>query len=294
MKVDIWLYRFLCFAGKLLSNMPWTVKMWVAKITGITVSFCAPATRNVVDKNLKIILSKSCMVKHLRKKAFINMAELIAANLEFPFLDKKEIISKTEIIGKEHLENARNESSGGVIILTCHTGHWERIGVFLRTVINEDTWAFYLRPKQLWMALWLKKVRVKAGVRQLEREELKKSLKILKNGGMIGILADHDGGPRGIITEFFGKKASVPSGPAALALRTKSAILPCVCIPGSDNRVKLYFYEPVFLQPTKDRRRDLIHGTESVVREYEKMISAFPAHWLLAYDRFKPRRHVPQ
>lgn len=238
-------------------------------------------------------LAVSKLGKKIDKKGrdgAINQARLIAHLLSFPFEDPAELLRQTRYFGMENLNSVLG--SGPLILLTPHLGNWERMAAFFGWR-GCDIGAFYLQPKHKWLDKYLKDIRKHANIFPVERDSLRESLKIIRRGGMLGILADHDGGPTGQITEFFGQKISFPPGPGALARRSNGAILPCICLPTSGKGANIYFFKPIIPEKTKDRERDIAKCNQEVLRFYEKVIRRWPQRWLLSYDRFKKRRHIP-
>src|SRR4030095_10587709 len=72
----------------------------------------------------------------------------------------------------------------------------------------------------------VRRVRARAGVEMFDRKEgFDKAIKLLREGGAIGILSDQHAGDQGVWVPFFGRLASTTPLPALLAKRTGAAVV---------------------------------------------------------------------
>ncbi|PYL98324.1 MAG: hypothetical protein DMF19_14440 [Verrucomicrobia bacterium] len=72
----------------------------------------------------------------------------------------------------------------------------------------------------------VRRVRGRAGVEMFDRREgFEKAIKLLRDGGAIGILSDQHAGDHGLWVPFFGRLASTSPLPALLAKRTGAALV---------------------------------------------------------------------
>ncbi|MEO6050936.1 MAG: lysophospholipid acyltransferase family protein, partial [Pyrinomonadaceae bacterium] len=117
------------------------------------------------------------------------------------------------------------------------------------------------------------------------------AIKILREGGILGILSDVNAHPReGVFVPFFGVEACTNSGPAILAIRANSFIYPTFCV--WDKAIKRYkFVHGSLLEPvsTGDRKHDIIKTTALYTAEMEKIIRKYPDQWMWIHRRWKTR-----
>src|SRR5207237_1729259 len=72
----------------------------------------------------------------------------------------------------------------------------------------------------------VRRVRGRAGVEMFDRKGgFDKAIKLLRDGGAIGILSDQHAGDHGVWVPFFGRLASTSPLPALLAKRTGGALV---------------------------------------------------------------------
>jgi KDO2-lipid IV(A) lauroyltransferase len=150
-----------------------------------------------------------------------------------PRLGVQRILDGTELPGREHLEAARDQGRGLVIALP-HSGNWDAAGVWLVDWLDGPfmTVAERLRPESLYRrfleyreTLGMRVVPLTGGPRPgsaVLREWL-------DDGGWVCLLVDRDLGAGGVPVEFFGRRATMPGGPALLAARTGAALHPAIC-----------------------------------------------------------------
>ena len=117
------------------------------------------------------------------------------------------------------------------------------------------------------------------------------AIKILRDGGILGILADVNSVRReGVFVPFFGVPACTTAGAALLSLRADSYIFPIFCI--WDKRIKRYrIIHGQILEPiqTGDRKQDILETTALYTAEIEKIIRQYPDQWMWIHKRWKTR-----
>ncbi|MGB7069986.1 MAG: lysophospholipid acyltransferase family protein [Pyrinomonadaceae bacterium] len=179
----------------------------------------------------------------------------------------------------------------GAIITTGHIGNWE-LFVLAYAALHEPI-SYLARPldnpliDDLTVAL-----RTRFGNRPINKTNAAMAAsKLLRHGGILGILADVNAHPKeGVFVPFFGVPACTSSGAAMLAIRTNSMIVPmCAVWDEAANRYRVLHGK--ILEPTQsgDRKRDVIDMTEKFTAEFEKFVRAYPEQWLWIHKRWKTR-----
>ena len=173
-----------------------------------------------------------------------------------------------------HLRDAY-AAGRGVILALPHMGNWEQAGAWLAgTGIPFTTVAERLRPESLFdrfvafrESLGMEVIPLTGGA-QPPSELLTERLLA---GGCLCLLADRDLSERGVPVEFFGARARMAAGPAALALRTGAALLPVILSfdgPGWHTRI----YPPI-------EHTDVPTMTQAMADAFAEGIAAHPADW---------------
>jgi KDO2-lipid IV(A) lauroyltransferase len=95
---------------------------------------------------------------------------------------------------------------------------------------------------------------------------------------MIALVADRDFTGRGVEVEMFGRKRTIPAGPALLSLTTGAPLIvtPTYTTP---NGWRIEIREPLTIEPTGDKRADVRALTVLMARTFEEAIAAVPSDW---------------
>lgn len=231
-------------------------------------------------------------VERMALRSFVHQSKNLFELLRYPSLRAEDLARKVRVEGRENLSRALSHGRG-VILLVAHIGNWEMIGAYLG-LTGHRVYSFFLDARIDSVGELLNGVRESKGIRLIPRAELKKSVRCLRENSLLGVIADQDGGPNGVYTQFFGRVVSAPRGPASLARNTGAVVLPNFMIRNADDTYTMIFQKPIMLEKTRDKEGDIKRYTDVFLRIYERIIGQFPDQWLWMYDRWKERRHVSQ
>src|ERR1700712_4878420 len=150
-----------------------------------------------------------------------------------PGYSSERIVAGTEVVGGEHLDKARAEGRGLVMVLP-HSGNWDAAGVWFIDYLDGPFMpvAERLKPESLYRqfldyreSLGFRVVPLTGGPRP-STEVLREWLPA---GGGTPLLVDRNLGSGGVPVSFFGRTATWPGGAALLAAQTGAALVPTVC-----------------------------------------------------------------
>jgi KDO2-lipid IV(A) lauroyltransferase len=116
----------------------------------------------------------------------------------------------------------------------------------------------------------------------------KSILRILRGGGVVGILADQNSRGKGVFVNFMGRPASTPRGPAAIALRMKIPALMVFDI-RCGSRHRILFEELDIPTDLRDDEEGIILFTQAYTEVLERYIRHYPDHWFWMHRRWKTR-----
>jgi KDO2-lipid IV(A) lauroyltransferase len=124
-----------------------------------------------------------------------------------------------------------------------------------------------------------------------KNESARALLKILKESGTVGILADQNTMPEeGAFVDFFGKAACTTTGIARMVLHTDAAVVPGYAIwDESIGKYRLRFEPAVELVRTSDPERDIFVNTQKFAKVIEGIIRKYPEQWAWVHARWKTR-----
>lgn len=139
---------------------------------------------------------------------------------------------ETSATGLEHIHESVERGKGAVLVLP-HSGNWDLAGVWVTQRVGSPVVvAERLRPDSLFRRF----VRFREGLgfeiiplTGTETPPLEQLAARLREGRMVGLLAERDMTGTGVPVSFFGEPARMPAGPARLAIDTGAPLLPVNC-----------------------------------------------------------------
>lgn len=219
-----------------------------------------------------------------------NLGWMAVEFARFPKYTRQNIDQIIVLDGHENfLEGQRR--GNGVLYLTGHIGAWE-LSSFAHAVYGFPLY-YLARPiENRRIDALVNGYRCLSGNRPIyKNESARVTLKVLKDGGTIGILADQNTMPsEAVFVDFFGKAASTTTGIARLALHTGAAIVPGYAVWDDQlARYRLRFERPVELTRTGDAERDILENTQKFTKLLEEIIRKYPDQWVWVHGRWNTR-----
>ncbi len=213
--------------------------------------------------------------------AFASYARYWVESFRLPDLSATELDVTFSYEGFDHVAQAR-EQGQGVIIALPHLGGWEWAAFWLASIERIPVTAVVeaIEPPELFE--WFLEFRRSLGMNVvgLGPEAGKESLRALRNGDILCLLSDRDIAGGGIEVEFFGERTTLPGGPATLALRTGSPLLPtAIYFDGEGHRAVVE--PPLDTERRGSLRTDISRVTQDLAQALERLISAAPDQWHL-------------
>ncbi|HVB86960.1 MAG TPA: lysophospholipid acyltransferase family protein [Candidatus Dormibacteraeota bacterium] len=212
---------------------------------------------------------------------------------QFPKYTRENIENIENIVvieGADNFEAARARGKG-VLFLTGHMSAWE-LAPFAHALYGHPL-HFLVRPvANRRVDALINGYRCLSGNAPIGKNRAARAiLKVLDEGGTVGILADHNTViEEGVFIDFFGVPASTTSGLARIALRTDAAVVPGFLRWDEESRkYRLGFGPAVELTRTGDEERDVVDNTARFTKVIECFVRAHPDQWLWVHKRWKTR-----
>jgi len=252
--------------------------------------------RRVGMRNLEIAFPEKSVEerREILKGTFENLGRVLGEVSQFMKTTPAELekIVDFELDEESRELYHRNKTEKrGVLVTTGHFGNWEML-VFAFAALHEPM-SYLARPidNPLIEDLTVR-IRTRFGNRPINKSNSARlAIKILREGGILGILADVNVHPReGVFVPFFGVPACTTTGAALIALRTDALIFPTFCI--WDATVNRYrFVHGRVIEPirTGDRDRDILETTAAYTAEIERIYRQYPEQWMWIHKRWKTR-----
>ncbi len=277
---------------KMLGALPRGVARSLAATVARILYAMLPRLRRTAEFNLRLAFP---VWDAARRRGVIrgmvrNLGWMAAEFARFPRYTRENIEDVVILDGHENfLEGLRRGK--GVLYLTGHIGGWE---------LSSYAHALYGFPLH-YMARPLDNARVDVLVNRyrclsgnqpiFKNESARALLKILKESGTVGILADQNTMPEeGVFVDFFGKSACATTGIARMALHTDAAVVPGYAVWDSNSgKYRLRFEPVVELERTGESERDILVNTQKFAKVIEETIRKYPEQWVWVHARWKTR-----
>lgn len=219
-------------------------------------------------------------VRRLTRAALRSYCRYWVEVFRLPAMSREYIVSRFYVRGEGLLWSALR-SGRGVILALPHSGNWDHAGAWLAlSGYPFTTVAQRLRPEPLYARFVAFRERLGMEVLPLTggADDVYSTLaRRLAAGGVVCLLADRDLTATGVEVTFFGERARMPAGPAALTLDTGAALLP----------VTLWYegaawagqVHPEVVPPRGTRAQRIAAMTQTLAAAFEDSVAAHPQDW---------------
>jgi KDO2-lipid IV(A) lauroyltransferase len=176
-------------------------------------------------------------------------------------------------------------AEGGIVGVSAHYGNFEPAAVWMQEHgLRWVTPVEAIEPRALFDYLRSRRaVGSASGELVAAPGAARRVLEGLRNHEMVAIASDRDVGTATVEVDFFGHRARMPSGPATLAVITKSPVV-VVTLRRSAPGQFVAWSEQVEWTPTADRHADIQALTQRVTEALERHISEAPEQWWGAFQ----------
>jgi len=277
---------------KMLGTLPRPVARWLAASGTRVLLWMRPKMRKTAELNLRLAFPEwtEQQRRGVLKKMTRSLGWMAVEFARFPKYTRENIESVVVLDGHENFL-AGQKRGKGVVYLTGHIGAWE---------LSSYAHALYGFPLH-YMARPLdnkpldemvNRYRGLSGNKPIfKNESARMMLRVLKDAGTVGILADQNTMPEeGVFVDFFGTPACTSTGIARVALHTDAAVVPGYAVWDESLRKYRLRFEPVVeLARTGDTEKDVADNTQRFAKVIEEIIRKYPEQWVWVHARWKNR-----
>lgn len=280
-------YAALRTAVALLGAVPFRAR--VALCTGVARAALSLGFEGQARQNLKIAFGDSlprAKRREIRRANARALGRLVAELVDYLRRGRdtaERLVFADPSISHLHAALALGR---GVVVVTPHFGNWELFPAYL--AIHGHRGGVVARtPTNPHIARLLAAMRHRAGVPTLDTlRDRRKTLELLRSGGIVGLLPDLDlKRASGIFLPFFGKEAWTSTGPAHLAVAAEAPLLTAYILPEGP-RYRLVFEEALRPDPTKGKREEIERLTRAWSARFEARIREKPELWVWMHPRW--------
>lgn len=256
-----------------------------AEVVGTLAYLSAPRARRAVRANLAVI-APDRNGQALVRRIFVEQTRNYVEIFSIPRLDKKQLLSELRTEGWEHVARAY-EQGKGVIFASAHLGPVSVVGQML--LAHGYPVALPIEIERSDFQRAVNRARGGAGLQLIRTDSFRGIFRVLREGKMLGILADRAVTGVGQRVEFFGREALLPSAPVVLSLRTGAPLLPAFA-GRSDGVLTASFEPPIEIPNTGDREADVREGVQRFARVLERYVRQAPDQWTVFEDFWRGTR----
>ena len=254
----------------------------IATVAGRVMSELWRSKRPLLRRNLRRVLGPGVSDAELERmvvEAFDSYARYWVEASRCALASDEDFWAAWSVEGREHLAAAM-DAGNGVIVALPHVGNWEYGGRWL----GLEGWpmttvAEVLEPPELFG--WFVEQRSKLGLEILGLGQGTSATlaKVLRQGRLVGLLADRDLNGTGVEVEFFGEVTTLPAGPATLALRTGATLMTSAIYDRPHGTHHAVINPPIDCTRHGRLRDDIQRVTRAIAAELEVLIGAAPEQW---------------
>ncbi len=262
--------------------MPGVLAEGLAAPIGFGAAFASVERRATVERHMRRVNPtwSNVRIRQAVQGAFDSYTRYWIESLRLPWLSARTVAAGHRVTGFSHIADAIRAGTGAILALP-HLGGWEWAGRWLAdrgyrvTVVAER-----LDPPELFQ--WFVELREELGltVVPLGPSATGAVLRALRENHIVCLLCDRDLGGGGVLVEFFGERTTLPAGPATLALRAGSPLIPA----GSYFTRQVNGHYSVVRPPIDATRQgslrdDVARITQDLAFELEYLIRRAPDQW---------------
>lgn len=268
----------------LVGNAPERVSVAVLR-AGLRASYWAwPTKRRWANENFAHVLGlppDHREVRRLALAAYDNYARYLVELQRLPNQSAAEISARVEAVGVEEVAAIWRASGRGLILTTGHFGNLEAAAAGLAHhgwpvsgVADDSSFPELFEILAAQRARW--------GVTVIPWRRMRDIYAVLRRREILALIVDWGYRPDGIPVRLFGSWTTLPAGPAVLAAKTGSPILPMVVrrLP----KGRFFVTHDALIEVAGSDPAALRRATQAVADALERAIAAAPEQWY----SFKP------
>jgi len=259
-------------AERVLPRVPPAWQGPISEVAGTIAYLAAPRSRAAVRANLATIAPEQALSA---RRVFVNQVLQYLEVFQIPRLDRARFDAVVRVEGWDNFVCAHRVGKG-VIFGSAHLGPIALVGQILMTRGYTLTLPAEKTDSEFMHAV--NRARQAQGLVLVPIDSALGIHRVIRDSGVLGILADRAVTGIGERVEFFGRPALLPSAHVALALRTGAALVPAFAWREKGFLVAR-IEEPIKLVSTGDREVDVRAGVRQFAARLERYVKEHPEQW---------------
>lgn len=286
--------RMSVLAARLFSffayHTPLRIGYLLADLTAIWMFLRFHGYRRAVMSNLRIVYGGKLSERELRKRArwvFRTSCRNFWDLACLPRMDRERLAEMHYVEkGSWDLIDEAMAKGSGAILVSAHLGAFDFIGQYVLTgrhrplVLTSPTVPDYLFAG---VTYWRSSLGGRLEV--VSSHSLRHIVQAMRRGEFVAMVGDRNFGGPGYPVEFFGVPTRLPVGAVKLARETGAPLIPVLAYRKSaQHRTREFYfriYDPIYIERTDNRERDVAVGMRRVVSVLEESIRRAPEQWVM-------------
>ncbi|MBT3394286.1 MAG: hypothetical protein HN411_04160 [Waddliaceae bacterium] len=273
-----------------LSLLPYSMLRSLGRFIGTAGYLFAKKHRKQTLNNLALARSLDLSNDDAHTIAKESFQNLCVVTLELFRLGRRRCLD--DIISCENpkvLERLCSDEKG-FVVFCAHQANWEL------TFLHMSSYGYGVgigKPqKNPFLYRWLLGIREMFGGTIVDHKNaLSPCVKALKQGHLVGIVADQGFPESSYSTDFFGTKASSSMAPALLAYKADANLCVATIYRNDSGNYTIRYSEPIVPDTSKPFKEEVPAIMDDAIKIVEKGISEHPGQWLWQHKRWKQHQH---
>jgi phosphatidylinositol dimannoside acyltransferase len=254
-----------------------------AEVFGTLAYLASPGARRCVRSNLTVVAPDR---KTSARRVFVEQTRNYIEIFSIPHVPPERLLASLRVDGWEHVVRAY-EQGKGVILASAHLGPVSYVGQMV--LAHGYPVALPVEVETSEFQRSVNRARGGAGLQLIRTDSSLGIFRVLREGKVLGILADRAVTGVGARVEFFGRQALLPTAAVVLSMRTGAPLLPSFA-GRSDGVLTATFEPPLELRRTGDRDADVLEGVQRFARVLERYVRNAPEQWTVFEDFWRGPR----
>ncbi|MGH8095556.1 MAG: lipopolysaccharide heptosyltransferase II [Chthoniobacterales bacterium] len=287
--VDFCVYLFYRLALGLITALPVRFVFFVGRSLGFLAWLLLPNYRRLARRNVEIAFGeeKSATEKgRIVRRHFQFLGANLLSGMKLNAMPLEQV---APLVATEGTADVHGQLRVGrpVVLVLSHLGNWELFAQILPHHFGYTRLStVYQKLGNRFLDRFVRQQRARFGVELFDRSEgFAEAIRLLRGGGMIGILSDQHAGDHGMWTPFFGRLASTSPLPGLLCKRTGAVLIAASLFTDAPGKWRMTFSSPG--DCPNDSVEALTAQTNAMIANE---IRRAPEDWFWVHNRWKTPR----
>ncbi len=263
------------------------------KVLGGIAFHLGGSPRRRVTENLKYAFPEKSEEEKAKitRTSFKFLGQLVFEFVHFLRVRKKWVDKYVEIEPRtlELLRKAQDEKKG-IILVAAHFGSWEILNPALISALKLDFHVYAAPQSNPYAGRYVFRMREKTGMKNiLPTTSGHRTIKLLRKGATIGLVADQNARRNGIFIPFLNRPASIFQGPGIFAYHSGSPafFIVGVRLPEGRFRIEAVPLGVIDKEKEPDIDKAVIRFTLRWIDLLEKYVKRYPDQYFWFHNRWK-------